>query len=104
MCKICLNLSIRHQNDAIDVVLVLLVLTLNRLHTFYGVLADFEEVNENIKINRILPTEKLQYFSIFMNFANIYFQLYHFNLWPQINAPLYNSFRKIFQFADITHA
>ena len=37
-----------------------------------------------------------------MNFVTIYFQLYHFNIWPQINAPLHNSFRKIYQFADIT--
>ena len=45
--------------------------------------------------------EKLPYFSIFMNFVTIYFQLCHFTIWPQRNAPLHNSFWKIFQFADI---
>ena len=34
-CEICLKLTIKHQNDVLDVVLVFLLLTLNIFHNFF---------------------------------------------------------------------
>ena len=44
--KICSKLTIKTQSDVIDVVLVLLLLTLNLFQTFFSVsFVDFEQVN-----------------------------------------------------------
>ena len=103
-CKIYLNLSIKTPNDVIDVVLVFLVLTLNRFHTFYGVLADFKKLNagcvhENIKINRILRTDDCRKITVFFNFhefCNYIFSIVSFYYLAPKKCPLHNSFRKIF--------
>ena len=47
-CEICLKLTIKHQNDVIDVNLAFLLLTLNIFPTFSSVsIVDFEQVNVN---------------------------------------------------------
>ena len=46
-CEICSQLTIKYQNDVIDVVLVFLYLTLNIFLTLFYIfsVADFEQVN-----------------------------------------------------------
>ena len=48
-CEVCSKLAIqKHQNDAIDFVLVFLLLTLNIFHTFSSAsTVDFEQVNSS---------------------------------------------------------
>ena len=44
--EICSKLTIKHQNDVNDIVLVFLLLTLNIFHFFFSVsIVDFEQVN-----------------------------------------------------------
>ena len=45
-CGICLKLTIKHQNDVNDVILVFLSIILGIFHTFFSVsIVDFEQVN-----------------------------------------------------------
>ena len=45
-CEICSKLTIKHQNNVIDVILMFLLLTMNIFHTFSSVsIVDFEQVN-----------------------------------------------------------
>ena len=54
-CEICSKLTIKHQNEVNDVVLVFLLLTLNTFHTFCNAsIVDCEQVNNDRETSLLL--------------------------------------------------
>ena len=71
MCEICWKLTIKHQNNLIDVVLVFLLLTLNRFHTHHSdiSLVDYEQVNAGWVMYQIMLTNFKSFFTCSMVFC-----------------------------------